>query len=175
MIVRSGMFMTPRFPAELRHHSPMGLAAAPPVLIHDGDGYALYAQARRRRALHTCLAAVEPRVTLRGCFRRQGRALEVTYVDQQCGPGHSRLLGVTGPHVARLNLAVGLRPRRADRVHLWRLPRAVGPAGGHAFAVGRELAGLSVRLTAYDSAGKRLAQRNMGPFPIAQCAAPPVR
>jgi hypothetical protein len=147
----------------------------PTVLVHNGPGYALYAHSRQRRLTHTCLDVVQPRVKLRGCFPQQGSPIEVAYFDQQCGPGPSRLVGVTGGRVAQLNLAVGFRPSRADRVHLWRIPGVVGPPGGHAFAIARELAGMAVRLTAYDAAGHRLEQRKLGPFPIAQCVPSPVR
>jgi hypothetical protein len=153
----------------------LATAGGPGTLVHTGDGYALYAQRRERRSAHACLTRIErdrgKTDAMRACFNLVARPLRVAFFDRQCLSGGGRLIGLTSTRVARLNLAVG---SSSAAVHLYRIPARARLPGLRAFSVRRELAGRTARLTAYDRSGRRIARRKLGPFGIAQCAAPPV-
>jgi hypothetical protein len=156
------------------------LASSPAAFAADEGGRLDDSGARllaERSGDRICQTLIEPdvRLRLRRCLlpAATGR-IRTAYVDGQCDFG-TRLFGIAPPGTRKVNLSgLGSRAPKPIRLRLFTIPRSMHPQGGVAFVVRRSLAGRSPVLTAYDAAGTRLTQRDLGSFAIAGCAPPPM-
>ena len=154
------------------------LAAAPAAEEHgrlDREGSRLVAADRGDRV---CLILTEPRegrdLRLRRCLLPAApRLIRSAYVDGQCEFG-TRLFGIAPRGTRTVNLgSLDSSAAKPISIRAFTIPRSVHPAGGVGFVVRRSVAGLRPTVTAYDAAGKRLAQRTFGPYAIAGCSTEP--
>ena len=134
----------------------------------DGSGARLLGE---RSGERLCLTLVEPRkdLRLRRCLLGARRGvIRTRYVDRTCDYG-TRLFGLAPRGTVKVNLGGVLRDGRPIVLRRFRVPKATHPARGVAFVVRRSLAGTNPTFTAYDADGDRIAQRRLGPLPIAGC------